>query len=113
MAFAAAFLAAAAVVFALAFFLGAALQVSNLPVEWRRGIAAGGLVMLRRSAVVTTAIWGFDTGLAFTTFRVAAITWGAFILAFLGLSGWQIGVGYGVGFVLPLTVILWTNRVVE
>lgn len=137
-AFAVPFLISAFAVFALAFLVGDLLRLSDLSVELRRVIAAGGLlflalldlvaitcsrycliswnrqtprtVMQQRSIVVTNAIWGFDTGLAFTTFRVAAITWGAFILALLGLAGWQLGLGYGVGFVLPLVISLWMDK---
>lgn len=133
-AFATAFVASSSVVFALAFWLGASLPVADVSLGGRRTIAAVGLVSLalidllairigtycpigwRRQTpkavmyklppVVTVGIWGLDTGLAVTTFRVAAITWGAFILAFLGLSGWQIGIGYGIGFVLPLIMVI-------
>jgi hypothetical protein len=138
-AFGVAFLAGAVAIFAIAFFLGFALRLSYLPVAWRHGIAATGLVALasidvlairkgaycliglrrqtpkslmhRHSAVSVAATWGFDTGLAVTTIRVAAITWGALVLAFLGISGWRIGIGYGLGFVVPHTILLWTHPV--
>jgi len=137
--FAGAFVAGAVAVFAAARFLGAALGVSALPVEWRlggvavllAGLAAVDLVALRRgsycplgwrrqtpkalmrlpSAPAVAAIWGFDTGLAVTTIRVAALSWGALAFAFLGLAEWWVGVAYGVGFALPVTVLLWTHGV--
>lgn len=128
--FAVAFLAGAIVIFGLASLVGAAFRAAGLPLEWRVLLAAASLAALacvdllavkkdcycplgwrrqtpkslgRRHAVTTVAAaWGFDTGLAVTTFRVAAVTWGALVLAGLGLSAWWIGVGYGFGFVLPL-----------
>jgi hypothetical protein len=137
--FGVAFLVGAVFVFATAFFLGAALQVGSVSLGWRQSIAAVGLVMLaavdvvamrqrrysliglrrqtskrlmyRYPPVTVAAAWGFDAGLAVTTFRVAALTWGALGLAFLGLSSWYIGLGYGLGFALPLTILLWTHRV--
>jgi hypothetical protein len=138
-AFGATFLLGAVSVFAVAFFLGASLQVGNVSIAWRQGVAALGLVglacldivavsrgrycpiglrrqtpkrlMYRYSPVTVAAAWGFDAGLAVTTFRVAAISWGALGLAFLGLSKWYVGIGYGLGFALPLTVLIWTHRV--
>jgi hypothetical protein len=137
MVFAAAFVVSSSAVFALAFWLGASLPVADVSLGGRRIITAIGLlflaltdllaikirtycplgwrrqtpkvVMYKYPPVVTVGIWGLDTGLAVTTFRVAAITWGAFMLTFLGLSGWQIGLGYGVGFVLPLITVILTH----
>ena len=137
--FGGAFIAGSTAVFALAFLLGAVSRVSDLPVAWLQSIAVVGLVVLastdvvarkkasycpigwrrqtpktlmhRHSVTRVAAVWGLDTGLVFTTFRVAAMTWGAFLFAFLGLSKWWIGIGYGVGFVIPLMVLLWTHRV--
>ena len=132
------FLAGAATIFVLAFFLGLAVQMHELPLALRRSVAAAGLVILalldvwagsrgaycpvglkrqtpralrRRHSMLTVAsIWGFDTGLAVTTFRVAAATWGAILLTVLGLAGWQTGIAYGVGFVIPVTILMWTHR---
>jgi hypothetical protein len=139
--FATAFLMAALGVFACTFLLGSLAVTQDVARGWRQLIAAAGLtglaavdvVAIRRatycpvglarqtpkvamrkfSPVVTAGIWGVDTGLVVTTYRVAAITWGALVLVFLGLSGWQIGVGYGTGFVVPLMCILWTSRVAD
>lgn len=128
--FAAAFLSGAMVIFGVAALAGAVLRGAGLPLEWRVSFAAASLVGLafvdvlsirkdrycplgwrrqtpktlgRRYAPETVAAaWGFDTGLAVTTFRVAAITWGALVMAGLGLSMWWTGVGYGLGFSIPL-----------
>jgi hypothetical protein len=60
--------------------------------------------------LVVASIWGFDTGLAVTTFRVTAATWGALLLTVLGLSGWATGVAYGIAFAAPISVLMWTHR---
>jgi hypothetical protein len=136
--FATAFLAGAAVTFFLVFLLGAAAQVQQLPLGLRRGVAAAGLMALasvdvwarsrrtycplrwdrqtprrlmrRRSMFVVASVWGFDTGLAVTTIRVTAATWGALLLTLLGLSGWQTGIAYGLAFAVPVTILMWTHR---
>lgn len=133
-AFAGAFTVAAVVSYALVAAVGAATHVVELPLPWRLGIAAAGLVAFavvdvvairRRSycplswrrqtpqgvrfrygATTTAAVWGFDTGLGVTTFRVAALTWAALLLTFLGLAPWQIGFAYAAAFVLPVLAIL-------
>lgn len=69
---------------------------------WRRQTPK---ILIHRYKITTVAaIWGFDTGLAITTFRVAAVTWGALIMAGLEFSSWWIGFGYGMGFTLPLLI---------
>jgi hypothetical protein len=135
--FAVAFISGAAVIFGMASLVGAAFQAAGLSLAWRVGFAAAGLIALawvdllalrkkgycplgmrrqtpksliyRYPAMMVVAVWGFDTGLAVTTFRVAAITWGALVLAGLGLSAWWIGLGYGFGFVLPLLISILTQ----
>lgn len=125
--------------FALVSLLGRVGGVGDVPIDWRIGIGAVGLLALaaldlraitkstycplswrrqtpkslvhRRSATLVASAWGFDTGLAVTTVRVAAITWGAILLAGLGLASWSAGLGYGLGFALPFVVLLWTHRV--
>jgi hypothetical protein len=47
-------------------------------------------------------LWGLDTGLAVTTFRMTTLTWAAIGLSLLGLAPWWVGVAYGVGFSAPL-----------
>ena len=49
-------------------------------------------------------IWGLDTGLVVTTFRISAATWAALGLALLNVAPAWTGVAYGLGFVLPLAV---------
>lgn len=135
-AFASAFIAGAIVTFGVASLLGAA-ALASLPLAVRERIGVGALIALavfdliairrkshcalglsrqtpktfayRFNAVVTAAAWGFDAGLALTTFRVAAITWGALTLALLGLADWGTGVAYGVAFAAPL-LVLWLSE---
>lgn len=138
-ALAVAFLTGAVLSFAAASVLGGALQVSSLPLSTRR-VAAAILVVLLASAdalafrrktycpitwrrqtpkslmrrytpIQVAAAWGFDTGLAVTTFRVAALTWGALLFAFLGLAPRWIGIAYGVGFVAPVMALIWSPRI--
>jgi hypothetical protein len=137
--FAVAFVAAACAVFAITSYLGVAIKVTDVSLVWRRVIGALGLIafavfdvvairiasycpisirrqtpkvaMRRYSPIITAAIWGFDTGLAVTTFRVAAASWGVFVLVFLGLCSWKVGLAYGLAFVVPLLVLLWLKPV--
>src|SRR5262245_61895580 len=125
----AAFVAGATGLFAVVYALGRLVGVGDMPADRRIVLAAAGLLALaaldvraitrstycplswrrqtpkslahRGSATLVASAWGFDTGLAVTTVRVAAITWGAVLLAGLGLSGWFAGLGYGLGFALP------------
>jgi len=136
--FVAAFLAGAALTFFLVFLLGVTVQVQQLPLSLRRGVVAAGLLTLasmdvwarsrrtycpmrlhrqtprrlrwQHSMFVVASIWGFDTGLAITTIRVTAATWGAILLTLLGLSGWQTGIAYGLAFTIPITILMWTHR---
>lgn len=131
-AFASAFIAGAVVTFGIASLLGAT-ALASLPLVVRERIAVGALIALaifdviairrktfcalgrsrqtpktfafRFNTVITAAAWGFDAGLALTTFRVAAITWGALVLALLGLADWSSGLAYGVAFAAPLIVL--------
>ena len=136
--FVTAFLAGAASIFFLLFLLGVTVQVQQLPLSLRRCVAAAGLftlasmdvwarskgtycpmglkrqtprgLRLQHSMFVVASIWGFDTGLAITTIRVTAATWGAILLTLLGLSGWQTGIAYGLAFAIPITILMWTHR---
>src|SRR5690242_6329292 len=102
--FGTAFLSGAALMFLFLFFAGATAQAGQIPLSLRRSIAAVALLALasvdvwarrsgtycpvawkrqtprrfrlRHSVYVVASIWGFDTGLAVTTFRVTAATWG-------------------------------------
>ncbi len=131
---AAAFVVAALLVFGLAAGLGALAGTPDMAWPWRHGLAAVLLALLamvdivslrraryclvglarqtprsmmfRYNFLVTAAIWGFDTGLAVTTIRVAALTWAALLLAALGLAPWWIGLGYALGFAVPLVGLI-------
>lgn len=51
-------------------------------------------------------IWGLDTGLAITTFRVSAATWAMIALGLLHVAPWWQGLAYAVGFCLPVAVAI-------
>lgn len=132
--FAGAFFLGAISIFALSHLLGRAIRVDQIPLWWRALFAAGSLVGLasldlaairqrrycpltlrrqtpkelpRRYGISTgLGAWGFDTGLAVTTFRVAAVTWGALVMTVLGLASWTTGFGYWFGFVVPLIIMI-------
>ncbi|MGH8910290.1 MAG: hypothetical protein ACRD0K_28300 [Egibacteraceae bacterium] len=58
---------------------------------------------LDRWGVTTAAfVWGLDTGLVFTTFRVTSLSWAALAVTGLGLVPWWAGAAYALGFVVPL-----------
>jgi hypothetical protein len=63
------------------------------------------------SPTVTAVVWGLDTGLAVTTIRIAAVTWGAFIVVALGFAPWWAGLCYGTAFAIPMVTMLLTHRV--
>ncbi len=132
--FAGAFLFGALSIFALTHLLGRAVRLDHVPLWWRVIFAAGSLVGLalldlvairqRRYCPLTLrrqtpnlfrsryrvstvlGVWGFDTGLAVTTFRVAAVTWGALVMTGLGLASWTTGLAYWFGFVVPLVIMI-------
>lgn len=138
MLFAAAFVAGAALIFWLVTAAGNLLGLPHLMWRWRASLAAFVLFLLaavdlvaiakatycpigwrrqtpralmrRHSMPVVALVWGFDTGLLVTTFRVAAISWGALLLSALGFSPWWAGVGYGLGFTLPFFLLLFRPR---
>jgi hypothetical protein len=139
-AFAAAFIAAATLVFAAASFAGAAVKWLA-PMAWRAAAGAASLLILaivdvsslrarsycllgakrqaRQSLIrtysvpVVAAVWGFDTGLAVTTYRVSAVTWAAFALALLGFAPWWTGAAYGAALVVPMLLLLLTATSAE
>lgn len=49
-------------------------------------------------------LWGLDTGLVFTTFRVTSLSWAALAVTALGLVPWWAGMAYAFGFAAPLLV---------
>lgn len=127
-----AFILGAVIIFGLASLIGIVFGIASLPFSLRVSLAVFLLIgfafvdlisiknkrychiglrrqtpktLIHRYKITTVAaIWGLDTGLAITTFRVAAITWGALLMTGLELSSWWIGFGYGVGFTLPLSI---------
>ncbi|HEX2123392.1 MAG TPA: hypothetical protein VHL59_17305 [Thermoanaerobaculia bacterium] len=134
--FAASFIAGAIAIFGAAALGGAALRAAGVSLTWRMAIGAALFAALavvdlrairtgaycpigwrrqtpqrgtRFGALVSAAVWGFDTGIVVTTFRVAAITWGALSLTLLGLAPWWIGIGYGLGFTVPIVFLLLTR----
>lgn len=137
-AFVAAFLGGTLTIFAIVNVVGAALGLTRLPFEWRVALAGAALLPLaavdlraiakstycaiswrrqtprslirRYRMTVAASVWGFDTGLVVTTFRVAAVGWGALFLASLGLLPWWAGLGYGLAFTLPFLVLLMRPR---
>lgn len=60
------------------------------------------LLIYKGSTHAGALIWGLDTGLAFTTFRVSAATWAALALAATQSAPLLTGAAYGTGFALPL-----------
>jgi len=74
------------------------------PIGWRRQTPR--TLMRRHHMLVVATLWGLDTGLVVTTFRVAAVTWAALYLAALDLAPWWAGIAYGMGFIVPFTVLL-------
>ena len=78
------------------------------PLGWRRQTPRG---MLRRHhQLLVATFWGIDTGLVVTTFRVAAVSWGALVLAGLNLSPRWVGAAYALGFLVPFTVLTLRTR---
>jgi hypothetical protein len=55
-------------------------------------------------ATTAAFIWGLDTGLVFTTFRVSSLSWAALAVTALGLVPWWAGAVYALGFCAPLLV---------
>ena len=133
-AFSAAFVAGSLLIFWLIASTGELFGIANVPLRWRIVVAAAVLILLaaadifavakatycpitwrrqtprsllRRSDMrVVALLWGFDTGLLVTTFRVAAVGWGALFLSALGFTrGWT-GIAYGLGFTIPFLLLL-------
>ena len=85
--------------------LRAIARSSYCPISWRRQTPR---TLLREHRFeVAASIWGFDTGLVVTTFRVAAISWGALLFAAIGFAPRWSGVAYGLGFTLPFLLLLF------
>jgi hypothetical protein len=134
-AFVVAFMIGATLIFAAAHGLGFIFGLATLPDPWRLGVAGAALlslaavdvaaaaratycpITLRRQTprilmrryrpFVVSALWGLDTGLVVTTFRVAAVSWAALLVSALALVPLWAGLAYGAGFVLPFSILLW------
>lgn len=63
----------------------------------------------RRPWWVTPTVWGADTGLIWTTFRVSSTSWALLAAALLGLAPPWAGAVYGVAFAVPLSVSALTG----
>ena len=51
-------------------------------------------------------LWGLDTGLVVTTFRVTSLSWAALALTGLGLLPWWSGLLYAIGFTVPAAALV-------
>jgi hypothetical protein len=72
--------------------------------SWRRQTPKW---LLDRYSTTTAAfLWGLDTGLVFTTFRVGSLSWAALGVTALGLVPWWVGIVYALGFSLPLASVI-------
>ncbi|MEU6035896.1 hypothetical protein ABZ801_10840 [Actinomadura sp. NPDC047616] len=60
----------------------------------------------RYGAARGALLWGLDTGLVVTTFRVTSLTWASLTVTLLGLVPWWAGIAYAAGFVLPSAVFV-------
>lgn len=59
---------------------------------------------------ITPLIWGGDTGIIGTTFRVSSTSWLLLATALLGLAPWWAGAVYGLAFAVPLAVTVRTGE---
>ncbi len=128
------FLVSATALFGIANFVGMALGTYLLPEKARLAAALvciGALIVLdvlsfrRRTMCPITfrrqtpknlvfrygntrgaLIWGLDTGLAVTTFRISAATWALIVLGLLNVAPWWQGIAYGMGFGLPIAAAI-------
>lgn len=50
-------------------------------------------------------VWGVDTGSAVTTYRTSGLPWILLGAGVLSLTGWWLGVLYGLGFILPVALM--------
>jgi hypothetical protein len=55
---------------------------------------------------VTPLLWGVDTGLIWTTYRVSFCSWLLLVLAAVGAAPPWAGLVYGLAFTVPLLVVL-------
>ncbi|MQA84600.1 MAG: hypothetical protein GEV03_08255 [Streptosporangiales bacterium] len=132
------FVASATVAFAVLYLLSDAFGVERVPLAARQGTAAVVCVLLflvdawgvRRGRTCTLAlprqtskrlyysrgprigafVWGLDTGLSVTTYRVSATTWAALGLTALHIAPVWTGISYGLGFALPIMAAILVPR---
>lgn len=55
-------------------------------------------------------LWGLDTGMMVTTYRVNSLSWAVLALSFLGVLPWWSGAGYAAGFVIPSAISILLIR---
>jgi hypothetical protein len=55
---------------------------------------------------VTPLLWGLDTGMIWTTYRVSCCSWLLLLLAVLGIALASAGLVYGLAFSIPLLVMV-------
>lgn len=60
------------------------------------------LLRLGNDAWIAPLIWGFDTGLIWSTFRVSFSSWILLLMALAGVTPPWAGAVYGVAFAIPL-----------
>lgn len=51
-------------------------------------------------------LWGIDTGLIWTTYRVSFCSWLLLLFAVLGMAPVWIGIAYGLAFSIPIALII-------
>jgi hypothetical protein len=128
------FTASAVIVLALASFVGLAFGVRLIPVQvrlwaallWCAALVVVDIAALRRRTMCRISfrrqtpknlvfrygdtkgalIWGLDTGLAVTTFRVSAATWALLGLGLVNVVPWWQGAAYGLSFCLPIAAAI-------
>jgi hypothetical protein len=68
------------------------------------------LLRLGEHAWITPLVWGFDTGLVWTTFRVSFCSWILLLLALAGVAPPWAGTIYGLAFAIPLMASVFLSR---
>lgn len=69
------------------------------------------LLHLGEHAWLTPFIWGLDTGMVWSTYRVSFCSWLLLAMTLVGLAPPWIGAVYGLSFAGPLVLaVKWTHR---
>jgi hypothetical protein len=71
---------------------------------WRRQTPRG--LFLQYGAAKGAFLWGLDSGLVVTTFRVTSLSWAALTVTLLGLVPWWSGLAYALGFAVPTAMLV-------